>query len=160
MKSINPLTIRLLIFCISLAILTSCKDDSTSSDDITIEIVNGTFSFNEVNECDFDSGASGTEFLFLIEYEASDDIDISGVEFDLIWSDGEEDPNIFDDLFEATNQTLQFEWCFRFGTTEWFELDLKILAENREVESNEYTIRVDKPEDANKSASTGRYKLD
>lgn len=156
MKFINPSTTKLLILCISLVIVTSCKDDSTSSGDITIEIVNGTSTFNELNDCDIGSGASATEFLFSLGFEASDNIDIDGVEFDLVWSDEDEAPNIFTDDFEVTNQTLQFHWCFRYGPTDWFELDLKILAEDEEVESNEYTIRVDRPEGANKSVASGR----
>lgn len=93
-----------------------------------------------------------TEFLFDIEYEATDEIDIDGVEFDLTWSNGDQSDNRFSSQFNANSNTVSFDWCFRFGNEqEWFELDLKILAEDEDVESNEFNIRVDRPEGANKS---------
>ncbi len=133
--------------------VTSCKDDSTSSSDVSIVITNVTQSLLELNECDIDSGPMASEFLFDIEYEASEDIDIDGVEFDLSWSSGDQDNNIFVSQFNADNEneTVDFDWCFRYGDAEqWFELDLKIIAENEDVESNEFNIRVDRPNGANK----------
>lgn len=132
---------------------TSCKDDSTSSDDISIQIINVSQSLSELNECDIDSGLPASEFLFDIEYTSSSaNIDIDGIEFDLVWSSGDQENNIFTNQFNVNDETLTFDWCFRYGAEEeWIELDLKILAEDEEVESNEATIRVDKPENANKS---------
>lgn len=131
--------------------LNSCKDDSTSSSDISIVITNVTQSLLELNECDIGSGPMASEFFFEIEYEASEDIDIDGVEFDLSWSSGDQDNDIFVSQFNADDETADFDWCFRYGNQEqWFELDLKIIAENEDVESNEFNIRVDRPNDANK----------
>lgn len=130
--------------------VSACKDDSASSNSASIEITNATVTFIDVNDCDIGSGPEATEFLFTLSIDATPGIDINGVEFDLIWSDGEEDPNIFSEDFNIAEGTLDFDWCFRYGTTEWFELDMKILAEDEEIESNEYNIRVDRPNGANK----------
>jgi hypothetical protein len=130
----------------------SCKDNSTNSSDVSIVITNVTPTLAELNQCDIGSGSMASEFLFEIEYEASEEIDIDGVEFDLDWSSGDQDNNIFASQFNATTETVTFDWCFRYGDEEqWFELDLKIIAENERAESNEFNIRVDKPEGANKS---------
>lgn len=91
-------------------------------------------------------------YLSNIDYEASDEIDIDGIEFDLTWSDGDQSNNRFSSNFNENGNTVSFDWCFRFGEEQdWFELDMKILAEDEEVESNEFNIRVDRPEGANKS---------
>lgn len=131
----------------------SCKDSSTNSSDISIEIVNVNQSLLSLNQCDIGSGLPASEFLFDIEYEASEGIDIDGIEFDLLWSAGDVDSDIFSGQFKASAETVTFDWCFRYGAEEeWFELDLKIIAENEKVESNEFNIRVDKPDGANKSS--------
>jgi hypothetical protein len=130
----------------------SCKDNSTNSSDVSIVITNVTQSIVELNGCDIGSGPMASEFLFDIEYEASEEIDIDGIEFDLNWSSGDQDNNVFVSQFNATNVTADFDWCFRYGAEEqWFELNLKIIAENERAESNEFKIRVDRPEGANKS---------
>lgn len=145
------LSIPVIIMGMLVLTVTSCKDDSTSSEDISIEILNVTQSLIELNECDIDSGLPASEFLFEMEYVASTQVDIDGVEFDLNWSSGDQSHNIFTNDFNDDEGTLLFDWCFRYSDNEdWFELDLKILAEDEEVESNEVTIRVDKPENANK----------
>lgn len=141
----NLFTTSILLFFI----LISCKDNSSSSSDITVTITNGTAAPIELNQCNIGSGSLATEFLFLLEYQSSDEIDIDGVEFDLTWSDGDGSQNIFENSFSDDNNILDFDWCFRYGSTEWFEIDVKILAEDEEIESNEYTIRVDRPEGAN-----------
>ena len=71
------------------------------------------------------------------------------MEFDLLWSDGSESQNRFEDDFNLSGGMLDFDWCFRFGTLDWFELDVKVLANDEEIESNIYTIRVEKPDGAN-----------
>ena len=137
----------LIVVCLTFS---SCKDDSTSANGALIEITNVTSNVIELNSCEIDQGDLATEFLFDMEVEASPDLDIDGVEFDLTWSNGDESPNIFTNEFTTGENLVSFDWCFRYGTTEWFELDLKILAENEEVESNEYKIRVNQPNGANK----------
>lgn len=147
------LTKQTFIIAAGILLLTaaSCKDNSTNSSDISIVITSVTQSVSELNQCDIGSGPMASEYLFEIEYEASEEIEIDGVEFDLDWSSGDQDNNIFASQFNATTETVTFDWCFRYGDEEqWFELDLKIIAENERAESNEYNIRVEKPEGANK----------
>lgn len=151
MRRLN-LLLQFIVAGLLFGITTSCKDDSASSDSgASVEIINATSAIVELNACNIDSGNPATEYLYTIEYLANPaEIDIDGVEFDLTWSDGDEDPNIFTNEFDRNGSTLEFDWCFRFGDTEWFELDLKILADDEQVESNEFNIRVERPDGANK----------
>jgi len=132
-------------------VTTSCKDNSTGSDDPSIVITNITSSLLSLNECNIDSGLPASEFLFEVDFDANSDIEIDGVEFDLIFIGGGESPNRFSDDFDLSNEGLEFDWCFRFANTEGVELILKILANDETLESNEVTIKVDKPEGANKT---------
>ena len=132
-------------------IFTSCKDNSTSSDDISVEITDGSAAVIELNTCDIDSGSFATEFRFTLQLDAPSDVDIDGIEFDLTFQSGADISSLLQDSFNRSDQTVQFDYCFRYGSHgDWFELNLKILAEDEEIESNEYTIRVDRPEGANK----------
>ncbi|MCG2588430.1 hypothetical protein [Rhodohalobacter sulfatireducens] len=150
MKHIHYITIVLVVFVLVLTSV-SCKDNSTNSSNISIEITNVTPSLLSLNECDIGLGALASEFLFDIEYSATDEIEIDGIEFDLLWDSEDQENNILSSQFNPSDGSVSFDWCFRFGTDEqWFELDIKILAENGKVESNEYNIRVDKPVGANK----------
>ena len=145
----------LLALCIILLSFASCKDDSTSSAMPIVEITDGSYTVIEINDCDI-GGDPATEFLFELIYNASSDIDIDGVEFDDLFSSGQEIENNFEDDLDVSGNSLSFDWCYRFGSNEWVELTLKILAENEQVESNEYTLRVDRPEGANKSVTSGK----
>ena len=147
MRNLMYLGCATLIICFTLI---SCKDDSTSSDRTFVEITNAAGTLLELNECSFDSEAPGSNFLFEISFDASSDVEIDGVEFDLSFVNGATFNNIFFDDFDMTNGGLEFEYCFRFEGTDGFELDLKILANNESLESNEVTISIDRPEGANK----------
>lgn len=150
---IKHIIIRVIAVYMIVLSAVSCKDNSTNSSDMSIVITNVTHTIVELNNCDIGSGLPASEFLFEIDYEASEEIDIDGIEFDLLWSSGDEEGDIFSGQFNAATETVTFDWCFRYGDEEqWFELDLKIIAENERAESNEFNIRVDKPEGANKNS--------
>ena len=149
MKNVSYLSCAILIICFTFI---SCKDDSTSPDETYIEITNVTatlFGLN-VDGCDFGEDGVGSAFLFDVAFEASSDIEVDGVEFDLNFVGGAEFPNTFTDDFDLTNSGLEFIRCFRFEGTEAVELDLKILANDESIESNEVNIRIEAPEGANK----------
>ncbi|MDZ7717341.1 MAG: hypothetical protein U5K72_04940 [Balneolaceae bacterium] len=139
------------IFLLTL-IVTSCKD-STSSESSFIEITDSSYSVVQLNGCDIDSGASATRFQFVLNFDSSSGVDISGIEFDILFESGTEGENIFEDDFEVVGQSLEFDFCFRFGSSSsWIEIYPSILANNEELVSNEITIRIERPEDANKNS--------
>ena len=150
MRKLNLISTLLTI--LFLTVITSCKDDSTSSNQPVIEISQVSATIVDLNDCSIDSNDPATRYNFMLEYDASSEVSIDGVEFDLNWSNGDESPNIFANDVNVEANTVDFNWCFRYGSTDWFELDLKILAEDEQIESNEFNLRVDKPNGANKSS--------
>ena len=101
--------------------------------------------------CDFGSDGVGSAFLIEIDFDASSNIEIDGIEYDLNFVGGAEFANTFVDDFDLTNEGLEFIRCFLFEDTEGVELaELKILANDESVESNEVNISIDRPEGANK----------
>lgn len=124
----------------------ACNDDEA---DPALVLTGVSSSFDTLNECDIGGSTMATEFDFVLEFDRSEGIEIDGVEFDLYWSDGDDDQNNFTDNFDVVGNTVVFDWCFRYGTTEWFELDFKLLANGEEIESNVFKLRVEKPEGAN-----------
>ena len=79
-------------------IFTSCKDNSTSSDDISVEITDGSAAVIELNTCDIDSGSFATEFRFTLQLDAPSDVDIDGIEFDVTFQSGAEISSLLQDL--------------------------------------------------------------
>ena len=131
--------------------VTSCKD-SASSDAPFIRLDEAAYSVIDLNGCNIDSGSPATRFLFTLNFESSPEVEIDGIEFDLLFESGTEGQNIFEDNFEITGNSLEFDFCFRFGSaSSWVEIYPFILAENEELESNKITIRIEKPEGANKN---------
>jgi len=139
---------QLVIFCTLVLVLSGCKDDDEEVQPI-INLTSATYSVESLNACDIGSGDLASNFIFELEYEASPSLEFDGIEFDLRWSDGDQSNNIVVSTFQRSDDFVEFDWCFRFGTTEWFELDATIVGENETVESNPVTIRVEKPQDAN-----------
>lgn len=146
MKTTHLLAKKLPII-IAFLILTSCSDDDEVQP--TVRIVDGMSSYDVLNDCNIGSGDLATDFNFDLDIETTGNIEIDGVEFDIEWSDGSESLNRFEDNFVVVGNSLLFDWCFRFDYTEWFDLKITLLAGNEEIESNQFTIRVEKPEDAN-----------
>lgn len=128
---------------------TSCKD-SASSDSPVIQITEGSYSVVELNGCDIDSGDPASSILFVLDFESSSGVEIDGIEFDVLFESGTELPNFFEDDFDITGNSLEFDYCFRFAGSSWVEIYPLLLAEDEELESNEITIRVEKPDGANK----------
>lgn len=144
-------SICLTAFIFSFLII-SCKDSSTNSGEPFIEITNAATTLFALNDdgCDFGDSGVGSAFLFEIDVDASSDIEIDGVEFDISFVDGAEIPNRFTNDFDLTDDGLEFIWCFRFEETGGVELDLKILANNESIESNVVSINIERPDGANK----------
>lgn len=136
-------TLMLALFVLAIA---SCSKDDAEPD---IRITNGSSSFDVLNDCDIGSGPLATLFTFTLNLAALPAEDIDGIEFDLEWEDGSESQNLFDDNFDIIGNSLEFDWCFRFGSLNWFEIRAKVLADDERQESNEVTIRVNRPSGAN-----------
>lgn len=135
------------IFLLALTV-TSCKD-STSSDSSFIEITEGTYSVVELNNCNIDAGDPATRFQFVLDFESSSEVEIDGIEFDVLFEGGTEVQNLFEDDFDVFGNSVEFDYCFRFGSSSsWVEIYPSILAEDEELESNEITIRIERPEGA------------
>ncbi|NBC02674.1 MAG: hypothetical protein GVY20_03115 [Bacteroidetes bacterium] len=152
------ITYNRIFFFVILIVFTeviSCKDNSTNVNTPSLEITNVTYSLFALNSdgCDFGSDGVGSAFLIEIDFDASSNIEIDGIEYDLNFVDRAEFPNTFVDDFDLTNEGLEFIRCFLFEETEGVELaELKILANDESVESNEVNISIDRPEGANKEA--------
>ena len=132
--------------CVVLFLLAvSCKDDDVRP----LSASSGGSSFDELNMCDIGSGAMATVFDFQIELTAPPTIPLGGVEFDLEWSDGDTSDDIFENDLDISGSTVEFDWCFRFGSTDWFEIKATIVDDDRKPLSNSVTIRVNKPAGAN-----------
>lgn len=141
MKAFN-----LLIIVFSTILILGCdKDDDMRP----LSATSGGFTFDALNTCDIGSGAMATAFTFQIELESAPMLELGGVEFDLEWSDGDKSEDLFDDDFIILGSTIEYDWCFRFGSTDWFEVRPVIVDSDRNPLSNEVTIRVNKPAGAN-----------
>lgn len=130
----------------------SCKDNSTNNNSPSIEINDATATLFQLNTdgCDFGSGNIGSAFLIELNIDSSSDIEIDGIEFDITFVGGAEFENSFTDDFDLTNDGLEFIRCFRFGETQEVIMDIRILANDETIESNEITISIDRPDGANK----------
>ena len=124
------------------AILISCGDDSEEF----ITAKTSTFSFDVLNTCDIGSGALATSFDFVIEFEASDNIEVSKILFDLKWSNGDTESTETTE-FSATSTRVEYDWCYRFGG-DWVEITHRIETKN-DITSNESVIKVNRPVGAN-----------
>lgn len=139
MKSFPILSVLLLAL-----IFMGCSDD----DDFALSASSGGATYDTVNTCG-NTAPYLTRFDFAIELESPPTEDLGGVEFDIEWSDGDIVEDRFEDDLIITGSVVEFDWCFRFGSTEWIELHCTILDEDDNVLSNEVTIRADKPDGAN-----------
>lgn len=137
-----------LIIVFSTILILGCdKDDDMRP----LSANSGGFTFDSLNTCDIGSGANATVFTFQIELESvpMQELDLDGVEFDLEWSDGDTSEDIFEDDIIISGSTVEYDWCFRFGSTDWFEVKPVIVDSDRNPLSNAVTIRVNKPAGAN-----------
>ena len=143
MKSYLKIVFVLLVSCH----LTACSDDDSPSPQF--KILSGTSSYEDLNECSFSGGNPGTEFYFHLQLQPADaNASVDKISFDLLWDDGDNEKNIEEDDFTIVDNTLTFDWCFRYGSSEWFEVTVRVIDENN-VKSNSQKIRVDKPDGAN-----------
>jgi hypothetical protein len=134
------------LFAFSITLMLACsKDDEMRP----LSASSGGFTFDSLNTCDIGSGSMATLFDFQIELDSVPTLDLGGVEFDLEWSNGDKSEDIFEDDFIISGSTIEYDWCFRFGNTDWFEVKPTIVDPNRNPLSNEVTIRVNKPAGAN-----------
>lgn len=139
-------TVHTLIIAFAVLLMTACSKD----DDMRpLKATSGSSSFDVLNDCDIGSGSNATSFTFEIELDSPPMIELGGVEFDLKWSDGDESDDAMDDDIIITGSTVAWDWCFRFGGTDWFEIKAVVLDDNLKAASNEVTIRVNKPAGAN-----------
>ena len=140
MKAYHILSIA--AFCM---LFLSCKKDDARP----LNATTGGFSYEVLNDCALSSGSNGTRFDFQIELASAPTIPFDGIEFDVVWADGDVSNDRYDDDFIITGSTVEFDWCFRFGSLDWFEVKPTILDADGKALSNEITIRVDKPAGAN-----------
>jgi len=106
MRKLNLISTLLTI--LFLTVITSCKDDSTSSNQPVIEISQVSATIVDLNDCSIDSNDPATRYNFMLEYDASSEVSIDGVEFDLNWSNGDESPNIFANDVNVEANTVDF----------------------------------------------------
>jgi hypothetical protein len=138
---------KILLVVLSSSQILSCKDDESPSPQF--QILNGSSSYEDLNECALSSGNPGTHFDFELDLQPADaSASIKEVRFDLLWDDGDNEKNIEEDDFTIVDNTLTFDWCFRFGSSEWFEVTVRVIDENN-VKSNSQKIKVNKPDGAN-----------
>ena len=126
-------------------LLAACSKD----DKHPLSAASGSSTYDSLNTCAFNSGNPGTLFAFQINLETAPTVTIGAIEFDLEWSNGDESKDIYEDDFTINGSTVEFDWCFRFGSTDWFEVRPTILDENDKTLSNTIKIRVNKPAGAN-----------
>lgn len=139
------LELLLSIAVLALVILGCSKDDEMRP----LTVTGSDFSFDTLNTCDIGSGDFATLFNFHLELPSAPTIEVGGVEFDLEWSNGNETENILEDDLVMTGTTISYDWCFRFGSTDWFELRQTLVDPDGKALSNEVTLRVNKPAGAN-----------
>ena len=121
----------------------SCGDDN--EDFITANAT--TFTFNELNTCNIGSGLPATSFDFVIDYEASENIEITKITFDLDWSNGDSESTETTE-FNDLGTRIEYDWCYRFGGDDWVEITQRIVT-NNDLTSNSSVIRVNRPDGAN-----------
>jgi hypothetical protein len=138
---------KIFLVLVSSIQLVSCKHDESPSPQF--QILNGSSSYEDLNECSFSSGNPGTSFDFELDLQPADgNATVDQISFDLLWDDGDNEKNIEEDDFTIVGNTLTFDWCFRYGSSEWFELTVRVIDSNN-VKSNSQKIKVNKPDGAN-----------
>ena len=142
MKALHVLCIA----CLSLLMVSCDKDD----DDVRpLSAKSGSSSFDMLNGCDIGSGPMATEFIFEIELAMAPTMQLGGVEFDVEWADGDVSEDRFEEDIIISGTTIEYDWCFRFGSLDWFEVKATVVDDDRNPLSNEVSIRVNRPAGAN-----------
>lgn len=125
------------------ALFISCGDDSENF----ITAKTSSVTFNDLNTCDIGSGLPATSFDFIIDYEASDNIEITKILFDLKWTSGESESTETTE-FTDTGMQIEYDWCYRFGTDDWVEITHRLETKN-DKKSNSSVVKVNRPAGAN-----------
>lgn len=128
-----------------LTALTGCNKNNDESSFITAKV--STSMFEELNTCDIGSCCPATRFDFTITYEASSEVEIDNIIFDLKWSDGDLD-NSVETIFSDSGTSIKYDWCYKFGIAEWVEITHKLVTKQGTI-SNSSIVRLHKPEGAN-----------
>lgn len=121
----------------------SCGDDSENF----ITAKTSSVTFDDLNTCDIGSGLPATSFDFIIDYDASDNIEITKILFELTWTSGESESVETTD-FTDTGAQIEYDWCYRFGSDDWVEISHRLETKN-DKKSNSSLVRVNKPDGAN-----------
>lgn len=134
----------IVVACLFSLLFISCGDDES---DNFITAKSTTFIFNELNTCDIGSGLPATSFDFNIDYDASDNIEITNILFDLKWSGGDTESTETNE-FTDTGMRIEYDWCYRFGNDDWVEITQRLETKN-DITSNTSVIKVNRPDGAN-----------
>ena len=127
-------------------ILLGCNNDDVGENAfITAEATE--LNFDELNTCDIGSDLMATLFVLTIPYKTSSGNEVDKIEIDMKWSNGDEDSNV-EGNFTLENSKAYYDWCFRFGDTEWIEVTTRLVGKQG-IKSNPSLIRIVKPEGAN-----------
>jgi hypothetical protein len=136
----------LFIIAVLTVLAIGCSDDDEMR---PLSVSQSSSSFDTLNTCDFSSGSNGTEFTFQLQLQSAPAISVGGVEFDLLWSNGNTSDDILEEDVVINGNTVEYDWCFRFGGTDWFELNQTLVDDDGNPLSNEVKVRVNRPVGAN-----------
>ena len=128
-------------------ILGGCdKDDDDNQVSGSISVSTQTFEVNGINNCSTSAG-TGSTFVFTIPYSLTMDSSIGRLLIRTEVTDGssEESSN---SQFTDENNTIVWANCFRFGSQDWVEYEVRLETADGTV-SNASTVRVIRPDGAN-----------
>lgn len=74
-------------------------------------------------------------------------MEIDKIIFDLKWSDGDVGNGV-KTSFNDMGQSIEYDWCYKFGTEEWVEITHRLVTKQGTI-SNPSIIRINKPEGPN-----------